>query len=1145
MSAIISDSLGVVIWANASFTRLTGYQYDEIVGRKTELFEPMSGMPSGRAPLGHPGWGEAWEGEFALRRKSGETRIVWNAVTPVLDAAGSATYALWIMADWTRAEEALPATAERYSAIFSTMSEGVVFQAADGRIEACNPSAERILGLTADQMAGLTSVDPRWAAIHEDGSPFAGETHPSMETLRTGQPLTNVIMGVHKPDGALTWISINSRPLSRNGDLPYAVLATFVDITERKAVEDALREKNDAIAEAGRHYHVLFNSGSDAAFVFRLEPDGLSSRFLNVNDHACRLLGYTRDELLQLRVADVHVEDQHSSSSALMEQLTKEGRVVRERWLRTKDGRSIPVELSTQEFDLDGTRIGISHARDISERILVRERLRKSEEKFAKAFLSSPAPTVLFKPGPDGNRLIDVNEALEQHSGYRRDEVIGKTSAELRTWVDAFERAAVWKRFLADGTIRNFETTLRRKDGEIRICLVSADWIEIDGERCVIETVVDITERKRAEEALRASNAAVAEAERRYRQLFNSVSDAVSVHRVEEDGTLGRFLDLNESACRLYGYSREQLLQMEPADLILTAELPAVPKNTLRLLIDGVLTWTGTLVAKDGRHIPVEVNTQVFAFDGSRSAISSVRDVSQRVEAERRYQDIFDGALEGLYQGSVDATKMSVNPAYARMLGYESPDECVADLIGRKRQVWMDPADRERVIAAGLEHGFVRDYECQLVRRDGTPIWVSFNVRLIRDQEGQPLYTEGFIADISQRKLSGAENAKLAERLREAEKLESVGRLAGGVAHEFNNLLTVINGYAEFLLKELPPADPLHSYAKSIATAGKRAASLAQQLLAFGRKQIFQRRVLNLNVTVHSFTRMVHRLIGENITLVTHPDASLAHVMADSVQLEQMLVNLVLNARDAMPEGGRLEVGTENVEVDAEGAAAIDPEAPAGRYVLLTVRDTGRGMDEQTRQRAFEPFFTTKGVGEGTGLGLSTVHGIVRQSGGWILIESAVGIGTTVKVYLPGLDEVSQPEAKVTRTATRASNGTILIVEDERAVRKFTATVLKHSGYEVLEASNGEEAIAAAELRTGQIDVLLTDVVLPGMNGKKVYDSLRALHPDLLAIFMSGYPRDVIGQSGLLDQNTLFLQKPFNADDLAERVREVLAMRLS
>jgi signal transduction histidine kinase/ActR/RegA family two-component response regulator len=405
------------------------------------------------------------------------------------------------------------------------------------------------------------------------------------------------------------------------------------------------------------------------------------------------------------------------------------------------------------------------------------------------------------------------------------------------------------------------------------------------------------------------------------------------------------------------------------------------------------------------------------------------------------------------------------------------------------------------------------------------------------------------IIDATDRRLLGAialdmtEKLQLAEQLRQSQRMEAVGQLAGGIAHDFNNLLTAVTGYAQLLLRELRPGDSHHRYAEEIVRAGETAASLTRQLLAYSRKQMLQPKVINLNGVVDETEGLLRRLIGEDIHLTTVLDPDLQRVLADPAQVGQVIVNLVLNSRDAMPTGGRLTIETTNVELEPR---AIGPEDSTrrGRFVLLAVSDTGHGMSAETRARVFEPFFTTKGIGKGTGLGLSTVHGIVHQTGGHILVYSEVGIGTTFKVYLPARKaEEAEPEENRGHAAAAAGGSeTVLLVEDEEGVRNLARDLLHSHGYEVIAVRHGEEAIEISK-RLERIDILLTDVVMPGISGRQLADRLTRIRPGLKVLFMSGYADEAIVQHGILEPGIDFIQKPFTPDRLASRVRQALDRR--
>jgi signal transduction histidine kinase/ActR/RegA family two-component response regulator len=421
-------------------------------------------------------------------------------------------------------------------------------------------------------------------------------------------------------------------------------------------------------------------------------------------------------------------------------------------------------------------------------------------------------------------------------------------------------------------------------------------------------------------------------------------------------------------------------------------------------------------------------------------------------------------------------------------------------------------------------------------RKDGSPVWTLENAALLADERAGDVIIEGTVTDITDRRL-------LEEQLRQSQKMEAIGQLAGGIAHDFNNLLTTVLGYSNMALNRLSPHEPIREEIEEIQKAGERAANLTRQLLAFSRKQLFEPKVVDVNARIVDSTRMLGRLIGERIRLVTQLDPSLGTVRADPGQIEQVLVNLVVNARDAMPDGGTLTIRTQNADVDPVSARRHFG-APPGSYVVLSVADTGVGIDSDTQKRIFEPFFTTKDKPLGTGLGLATVYGIVRQSGGQVYVESEPGEGATFFIYLPSVDEaVSPDEGDTAPTGAAHGSETILLVEDEGPVRELTRRCLEQRGYAVLHAASAEEAIDLLSGHGGPLDLLLTDVVMPGASGPDLARRLTGERPDLQVLFVSGYPDDSPGSAGLLEPGAPFLQKPFTADTLARKVRDVLDAR--
>ena len=500
--------------------------------------------------------------------------------------------------------------------------------------------------------------------------------------------------------------------------------------------------------------------------------------------------------------------------------------------------------------------------------------------------------------------------------------------------------------------------------------------------------------------------------------------------------------------------------------------------------------------------------------------------------SEAGYETLVQHAPVGIYRSSAEGRFLSVNAALVRMLGYDFAAELLR--LDMARDVYADPAERRRL----LERDTYTDHEYDEVeatwkRRDGRPLTVQLSVRAVRNADRQVEYYETFVRDVS-------EQRRLQQQLVQSQKMEAVGRLAGGIAHDFNNLLTVITSYCDLLLEDLGGDDPKREDVEQVRKAADGAAALTRQLLAFSRQQVIAPRVVNLSAVVAGVEKMLRRVIGEDVDLVTALDPRVGSVRADIGQLEQVLMNLAVNARDAMPTGGKLTIETANVVHDPRYARER-AAAAVSRFVMLAVSDTGVGMDEATKARIFEPFFTTKEPGKGTGLGLATVYGIVQQAAGFIWVYSEPGRGTTFKIYLPQVDAATEGAAAGAAPADLPrGTETVLVAEDEAAVRAVTRQVLARQGYVVLEAPHGGAALDIAAQHRGPIHLLVTDVVMPGLSGRQLADQLARLRPDTKVLYVSGYTDDAVVRHGVLEAGIAYLQKPFTTDSLARKVREVL-----
>jgi PAS domain S-box-containing protein len=500
------------------------------------------------------------------------------------------------------------------------------------------------------------------------------------------------------------------------------------------------------------------------------------------------------------------------------------------------------------------------------------------------------------------------------------------------------------------------------------------------------------------------------------------------------------------------------------------------------------------------------------------------------LRSEINFRSLVTNAPYGICRCDSAGILLSMNPAMVSLLGYASQSE----LTGRNlaslytdSQGWFAVADSLR--NEERFNNFVADW----MRKDGSSVMVRLSGRTIRDPHNTTFF-EFFAEDVTERRA-------LELQLRQAQKMEAIGRLAGGIAHDFNNLLMVISGYSEFLLERIGPNPAVRGPAQEISNAATRATSLTRQLLAFSRQQMLTPKVFDLNAVVTESSRMLDRLIGEDIDLVILPDTDLGMVKADPGQIEQVIMNLAVNARDAMPKGGELKIETANVSLDNSYARLHAPVEP-GNYVMLAISDTGAGMDAELQSHIFEPFFSTKGP-KGTGLGLSTVYGIIKQSGGYIWVDSEPGKGTTFKVYLPRVDEAAQstlPEAALSPQKTVRGHETILVVEDEDTVLRLAREYLQMQGYNLLEAADGEAALQLSAAHKGPIHLLLTDIIMPGITGRELANQLSRTRPEMKVLYMSGYTENVVGHNGLLDSGVVLLQKPFSLPTLRAKVREVL-----
>jgi PAS domain S-box-containing protein len=900
------------------------------------------------------------------------------------------------------------------------------------------------------------------------------------------------------------------------------------DITERKTAEAALRE-------AEEKYRGIFEGALEGIYRTSFEGKNLAA-----NPAMAKMLGYDSAQEVVSTITDTAQQvwlDPNERPQFL--RLLEQHGVVRgyERQFKRKDGTAIWVSLNSRVvYGKDGRALYTEgFIEDITERKRMEDALRQSEEKFATAFRCSPAVVTLCSL-TEGSRLVDVNRAFESAYGYRREEAIGRSAEELGIWVDSREFDESAKQFRETGRLFDFERRFRKKNGEIGIGLTSSESIELDGKPFALSATLDITERKEAEARLEAQH-------ERFQRIVEG-TDA-GYFRMGMDG---RYEDANPAWLRLHGFARKEdaigqhfSTGQVPQDASRAVEIvEALMRGGLarsgefsRLLPDGTIgyhSFSANPVFDGGRVIGVE---------------GFIIDITEQMKTQALYELISENAADVIWIWDLKEGRCAyVSPSVRQLRGF-SPEEVVAQPLEQAmpgdtyRALGAETESRRAAVEAGDESARIRTNEVEYFRKDGTTVATETVTKLVSDGQGKVRYIIGVSRDITGLKRAQAEKARTEDQLRQAQKLESVGRLAAGVAHDFNNLLTVINGFSRLLLRGLKESDPLREGLEEIHKAGERAAGLTQQLLAFSRKQVLQPHVLDLNRVVEEVRPMLAQLMGENVEVCVKLHGETATIRADPHQLGQVLINLAVNSRDAMPQGGKFSIETGFVEW-GESEIQLRPGALVGPYVMLAVSDTGEGMSQETRGHVFEPFFTTKVVGKGTGLGLSTIYGIVEQSGGYVEVASEVGHGTTFRIYLPKVVDAQVDSGKPEPITAIGGQETVLVVEDQAVVRRYAAAALRAFGYQVLEAENAEEALLVYERESERIDLVLTDVVMPGLSGRELADRLKQRRPGTKVMFMSGYTDDAIVHDGALEKDAEFIQKPFSPDQLAIKVREML-----
>ena len=934
-----------------------------------------------------------------------------------------------------------------------------------------------------------------------------------LELSKTLDPI-RLVYGSENPVVHLRGLAADLLAVNRN-------LRSEVDIKTK--VQEALRESEEQL-------RIIVESATDTIITINQ-----SSIILFANHAAEKTFGYATSELIGQELTMLMPDYLRLAHRSGIKRYTETGKrhlawdAIQLPGLH-KNGNEISMEISFGEFVRNDNRYFSGIIRDVTQRKKAESMAHLTSERLS---LALDASNVSLWDCDLATGKVYLSDGWSVMMGDAPKETY-TTVQELTEITHPDDRQKAWAviRDTLKGIVPNYREVhrVRKLDGEWI-------WVESTGKvvergsdgraRRMIGTNVNVTERKRTLDELR-----------KYQQEQKVIFDSVPA-MIWFKNTDNRILRLNKMAAEVLAISATEVEGKSTYDHY-PAESAKYHADDLEVIRSGNPKFgiEEILHLENGEHRWVKTDkipyrdadgniTGVIVFAVDITERKRFEESLRRSEAE--YRSLVQGATFGIYRSNAAGKFIAVNEALVKMLGYDSAAELLA--VDIARDIYVDPNVRGRLIAENRNAEQANNIEVEWKRKDGTKIIVRLNWRILRDEQGQPQYFEGIAENVTERRL-------LEDQLRQSQKMEAVGQLAGGIAHDFNNLLTVIRGYTELSADRLQENDPERENVQKVLQAADRASLLTQQLLAFSRKQVLSPKVLDLNHFVAETCKLLPRLLRENIEMTLITTGRSERVNVDPGQLSQVIINLAINARDAMPQGGKLHIETAKFEVDEHHQGVV----PRGHYAVITVRDTGSGMDTETQSHIFEPFFTTKDLGKGTGLGLSTVYGIVKQSHGFIFVESKMGEGTAFTIYLPAVrGDVQRLEQDNAGSEYLARGSeTILLVEDEKNVREIARKFLEMQGYSVLEAEDTVSAIQIAKEHGRSIHLVLSDVIMPTMSGPELTQRLAVFHPRMKVVFISGYTDDAIAHHGVLQPGISLLQKPFTREALSKIVRKVL-----
>ncbi|HZF01119.1 MAG TPA: PAS domain S-box protein [Methylomirabilota bacterium] len=1023
---------------------------------------------------------------------------------------------------------------ERYfRALTENLLDVVAILNREGVYTYISPSVEHMHGFKPEELVGQSAFEQ----MHPEDVPKVQKSFKAL--LKTPGKSAKVEYRYKQKDGA--WHYHEAYVQNRLDDPEIkGIVASCRDVTDRWRAQEELRDSE-------RQYRLLFQSNPNPMWVFDLE----SQAFLEVNEAAIQTYGYSREEFLAMTIADIRPPEKNGHRKTIVPDNAGRGLIWRH---VCKDGSFIDAEVIWSPMVFRQHFAALTMAVDVTERRQAEHRnsaFSKLSHRLGSVTTASEAAMIICEAADTLFRWSDFALDLYDTARDQVHSLLNITTVEgQRTEIPPSPQPKTANALIRRVIEKGAELLTAKEAGEFAAATMLAPITK--GDRVIgvlliqnhrpgsysqsdlemLQTLADqcsgALERVRAEQGLR-------ESQQRFRDLFENSPDAIFVEDLD-----GMVLDANFTACVLHGMTRDQLIGKSAIDDLVPPHRRETARTDFQKLADGKLSWVeGESLTVGGRTVPVEVRAGRIEYDGKPALLLHVRDITERraslaaVESsEALFRSVWENSVDGMRLTDESGIVVAVNDSYCKLMGMEA-----AMLEGKPFTVTYATSENWDEMLNNLREFFAarsseRQRQRQHTLHDGRVVHLEITDSFIEIQ-GRPLLMLSLFRDVTLHR-------RLEEQLLQSQKMEAIGQLAGGVAHDFNNILTVIHGHASLLsMSDLD--DTGARSAQQITQAAERAAGLTRQLLTFSRRQLIQPKRFDMNKLVGNMTDMLGRILGEDVALQLNYCQSPAIVEADAGMMEQVLLNLAVNARDAMPRGGKLSVRIAIVDVN-ELHVQHHAEARVGQFVCVSKGDTGCGIPQENLSRIFEPFFTTKDVGKGTGLGLATVYGIVRQHQGWVEVDSAVGKGTTFRIYVPRVgDEKVESEKPTTQIIVRGGDEGILLVEDEKPVRDLVARVLQKQGYKVFQAGNGDEAVELWKQHADEVSLLLTDLVMPGsLNGRELAEKFWNERPELKVIFTSGYSADIVGKDFKLEPEVNFLQKPYHPQTLALTVRRCL-----